>query len=221
VTAALVERLLAAAGELTDEVLAEMYRDRFWYARFGEIRASRHGREDGNHHVAYLVEALRADDAGVLERYARWLQQVLTTRGMCTRHLAENFERLGVAIAARGWPDGERAVRLLADAIASLRYADGPARAVQERADAIAGDDAELATLVSYLADATALKRPTVFTDHAVWYAGFIEREGGSRARVVVLLQRLREAVETQLPECHGSLTPILDEAAVAIANKS
>jgi hypothetical protein len=220
VTAALVDRLLAAARELTGEVLAEMYRDRFWYARFGELRASRHGQEDGDHHVEYLVEALRAEDAGVIERYARWLQQVLTTRGMCTRHLADHFERLGVAIAARGWPDGDRAVKLLAAAVAALRYQRGPARAVQDRADAIAGDDAELATLVSYLADAAALGRPMVFTDHAVWYADFIAREGGSRSRVTALLQRLRETVESQLPECHGSLAPILDEAAVTISHK-
>jgi hypothetical protein len=208
---ALADRLLAAADELTDQVLAEMYSDPFWYARFGQPRASRHGRQDGQHHIAHLVEALRAGDAVVIERYARWLQQVLTTRGMCTRHLAENFDRLGRAIADRGWPDGARAVELLAAATAALRYGDGPARALQDRADAIAGGDAELATLASYLADAVALATPAVFGAHVAWYAGFLEQQGEARGAVAALLGRLRAGIERELPEHRDAIAPTLE----------
>jgi hypothetical protein len=213
----LADRLLAIADELTDRVLAEMYRDPFWHARFGEPRAAKHGRQDGHHHLAYLAESLHAGDAGVMERYARWLQQVLTTRGMCTRHLAENFDRLGRAITEHGVPDSERAVELLAAATAALRYAGGPARALQDRADAIAGGDAELATLVSYLADATALARPPLFAGHVAWYAGFVEQRGGTRDAVHALIDRLRDAALRELPEHRDAIAPALDAAADAV----
>jgi len=213
----LADRLLAIAEELTTSVLAEMYRDPFWYARFGAPRAARHGRQDGHFHLSYVAEALRAGDAGVMERYARWLQQVLTTRGMCTRHLAENFDRLGQAVAARGVPDAARAVELLAAATAALRYDGGPARALQDRADAIAGGDAELLTLISYLADAVALARPALFADHAGWYAGFVEQRGGTRAAAGALIDRLRDAVHRELPEHRETVAPALDAAADAV----
>jgi len=216
----LADRLLAASEELTEEVIGEMYRDPFWFERFGEPRASRHGRQDGNHHVAYLAEALRAGDGQVMERYARWLQQVLTTRGMCSRHLAENFERLGRAIAARGWPHHPRAVELLAAAVDALRYEGGPARAVQDRAGAIAGDDAELATFASYLADALALGRPPLFAAHAAWYAGFAERQGRPAGTVPGLLARLRDGALRELPEHRAAIEHVLHAADEAVRDR-
>lgn len=215
---ALAERLLAASGELNREVLAEMYRDPFWYARFGEPRADKHGRQDGDHHVSYLVEALRSGDAGVLERYARWLQQVLTTRGMCTRHLAEHFERLGEAIAARGWPDAARAAELLAAAVAALRYDEGPARAIQDRAASIAAlGDPELATLAWYLADAVALGTPAVFAKHVAWYARFVEQQGAPAGTAAERLDRLCDAILRALPEHRDVIGPTLDAATAAV----
>jgi hypothetical protein len=217
----LADRLLAIADELTEQVLAEMYKDPFWYARFGEPRASRHGRQDGNFHLSYVAEALHSGDAGVMERYARWLQQVLTTRGMCSRHLAENFDRLGRVITEHRVPDAQRAVELLAAATAALRYDGGPARALQDRADAIAGGDAELLTLVSYLADAVARDRPALFAGHVGWYAGFVEQQGepraGAVARAQALIDRLREAVLRELPEHREAVAPALDAAIDAV----
>jgi hypothetical protein len=213
----LADRLMAVADELTSQVLEEMYRDPFWHARFGQPRATKHGRQDGHHHLAYLAEALRAGDAGVMERYARWLQQVLTTRGMCTQHLAENFDRLDRAIAERGVPDAGRAGALLAAATAALRYEDGPARALQDRADAIAGGDAALATLVSYLADAIALARPTLFAGHLTWYEGFVEQQGGSRDAVRAQIDRLRDAALRELPEHRDVIARALTAAADAV----
>lgn len=213
----LADRLLAVADEITDQVLEEMYRDPFWHARFGAPRATKHGRQDGHHHLAYLAEALRAGDAGVMERYARWLQQVLTTRGMCTQHLAENFDRLGRAIVERSVPDHSRAVAILAAATAALRYEGGPARALQDRTDAIAGGDAALATLVSYLADAVALARPVLFADHVTWYAGFVAQQGGSRDAVRAQIDRLRDAALRELPEHRDVLLRPLTAAADAV----
>ena len=213
---ALADRLLAIAAELTDQVLGEMYRDPFWYQRFGEPRASRHGQQDGHHHVSYLAESLRAGDPVVMERYASWLQQVLTTRGMCTRHLVECFDLLGRAITDRGWPDAGPALEMLAAGTAALRYDGGAARAVQDRAAAITGGDPELETLAAYLADAIALGRPGVLADHAAWYSGFIERQGRPRGACATLVERLRAGALRELPEHRADLLPILDAADAA-----
>jgi hypothetical protein len=216
VSLTLADRLLAVASELTDRALAEQYRDPFWYQRYGEPRATRHGRQDGNHHVSYLVESLRAHDPVVMERYARWLQQLLTSRGMCTRHIAECFDCLGRAITERGWSDASPALEMLAAANAALRYDGGPARAVQDRAGAIADGDPELETLASYLADAIALARPDALGDHVAWYVGFLERQGRPPGAVVVLIERLRAAALRELPEHQADLLLVLDAAGVA-----
>ena len=85
----LVERLQAKAPELGRRAIAEMYQNPFWQERFGA-----HGREnadkDGQFHLSYLIQALVASEAGVLTNYARWLQTLLVSRGMCTRHSADS-----------------------------------------------------------------------------------------------------------------------------------
>jgi hypothetical protein len=114
-----------------------MYQDPFWDERFGE-RGRRFSQEDNGHHVNYLVQALRADAPDLLTGYARWLQGLLTTRGMCSRHIAENFGRLADAIRAEGIGDAGPAYTLLDAASTALTYDDGPARAVQVAAESIA-----------------------------------------------------------------------------------
>lgn len=161
------EALIAAIEErgaaLTTRVLEEQYRDPFWHARFGE-RADKHGRQDGNFHLQYLAQALASDDPNVMHNYARWLQQVLTTRGMCTRHLAENFDRLAAAIAD-AIPDSEPAVAMLRAATTALQYDDHAARRVQQ----LTGATPEERELLAYAADAIALRMPSVFTNHVAW----------------------------------------------------
>lgn len=63
----LVARLDASAERLTGRVLAEMYADPFWQARFG-VRADRHGRQDGRFHIDYLIQSLLADAPGICVR---------------------------------------------------------------------------------------------------------------------------------------------------------
>ncbi|MCY1053996.1 hypothetical protein [Nannocystis sp. SCPEA4] len=225
--AELVEQLEAASARLTERVLAEMYVDPFWRERFGQ-RADKHGRQDGRFHVQYLQQALATGEPAVLENYARWLQQVLTARGMCTRHLAENFERLAAAIAEEPWPDRQAAVDLLRAATAALTYEDGLARAVQRRADAVvraaaatlAEDDAsvvgELDALVSYCADALALASPQVLANHVAWLAGFHERRGMARERLVARLAAVRVALEQELPESRAAIAGLLGPALAA-----
>lgn len=132
----LVERLQAKAPELGRRAIAEMYQNPFWQERFGA-----HGREnsdkDGQFHVSYLIQALVASEAGVLTSYARWLQTLLVSRGMCTRHIDENFERLGRAIK-EDIPDAEPALALLRAARQALIYDSGVARELMLAADVLA-----------------------------------------------------------------------------------
>lgn len=203
---ALAERLDAAADRLTTRVLAEMYRDPFWHARFAE-RADRHGRADGRFHIDYLIQALHADDPAIMETYARWLQQVLTSRGMCTRHLADNFRLLGDAIRAESWPDGNAAIEILTAARAALdRQASPAAHEIVSAAPAIAaamidalGAPVErtylVDDLIDYTADAIALDQPAVLENHVVWLAGFLAPRV-PRARIVEALRALVTAAQ-------------------------
>lgn len=205
----LAARLDASAERLTARVLAEMYADPFWLARFG-VRADRHGRQDGRFHIDYLIQAVLADAPGLLACYARWLQPVLTSRGMCTRHLVENFARLADAIRDEAWPDGEVAIAMLDAARGALAYPAGSAREVQQaepalataaaRAVAAAGpaDGAagpgldlvhDLVELVDHAADAIALGNPDGFARHAVWLAGFLASRGVPLARLAAQLE--------------------------------
>jgi hypothetical protein len=133
---ALANAIEARASRLADRAHDAMYRDSFWEERFGE-RGRRFSQEDNGHHVSYLLQALRADAPDLLTGYARWLQGLLTTRGMCSRHIAENFGRLADAIRAEGVEDAGPAFTLLEAASAALIYDDGPARAVQVAAESI------------------------------------------------------------------------------------
>src|SRR3954447_8919885 len=126
----LVAELAREAPALSASVIAAMYEHPFWLERFGE-RGRKFATEDGQQHVAYLVQAVVAHDPAVLTRYARWLRSALTTRGMCSRHLEENFERLARAIGATV-EDAAVATEYLREPRLALRYDANPARELQD-----------------------------------------------------------------------------------------
>ncbi len=212
--AALIAYLEGAANELTDRVLAEMYRDPFWHARFGD-RADRHGRQDGLFHIKYLVSALAADDRNVMVEYARWLRTLLASHGMCTRHLDDNFALLASEIGRGGGPpERDEAMTLLSAARDALRYPLGPAQRVQDLtpeirervASALAAPDwpveqcaDQLSTLLSYLADAIALDNPAQFRAHVTWTGDFLEQRGIARAWLAAGLAALRKELAAEL----------------------
>lgn len=223
----LARRLEQSANALSSRVVKEMYEDRFWLERFGQ-RGLEHSQQDGRFHVSYLVQALIASDPGVLTRYARWLRSVLTTRGMCTRHLAENFERLARATQEQVL-DSAPAVDYLRAASAALLDDAGPARELQLVSESIAARicarelappssgagtaardaRAELLQLLSYLADALSLGRSEHFLAHVRWLDGFFDREGVSDGQLEAWLEALASCVAQD-----GSLSPGLRSAA-------
>lgn len=148
----LADQLLEHGPRLTAAVLVEMYKDPFWELRFG-ARGRHHSQKDGDYHVQYLLQALAADDARVFESYARWLREVLVSRGMCSQHLAENFTRLADAIDAEPWDERAKASAILRRGATALRYTDGDAAQLEDLPGIYA----------SYLRDAVAFNAPERF----------------------------------------------------------
>ncbi|HVG60581.1 MAG TPA: hypothetical protein VNA24_18630 [Hyalangium sp.] len=102
----LTRELEARAPQLALASVEWMYQDPFWEARYGLERARRFGNEDALFHVRYLLQALAEERPSVMEGYATWLRTLLASRGLCTRHLDQNFARLQSALAARAGEAG-------------------------------------------------------------------------------------------------------------------
>lgn len=223
---ALCKRLTDSAERLTAIVLTEMYDgDPFWRDRYGG-RADHHGKQDGQFHIQYLCEALASGEASVMTRYAQWLQQVLTTRGMCSRHLGDNFDLLARAIEREGWPDAMPALDMLGLASEALHHADPGACAIQAAAQAIGsrgasdlpgtpGFDAtgELSYLADYLADAIALAMPAIVHKRAAWAEGFHAKHGRA-VTVAGLLTALRHAAISEAPDHRAAIERALADPA-------
>ena len=215
-----VERL---GDSIARRAMAIMYANPFWDDRFG-ARGRRFAEEDGRHHVAYLCEALRQGSSESLERYALWLQSVLTTRGMCSAHLDENLERIGGIILSEELPDAHVAVDFLEHARRALCYDGGAARELQDASDAIGvavrrilesetprwrdewGHDsatrltANVEWLVSYLADAVHLQRDDQLAGYLAWLSDFAARRDVPAKAVTSLLDALGSALDRLSP---------------------
>lgn len=210
-----------AGKRLGGRVLDAMYEDPFWEARYG-ARGRLHADEDSAYHVTYLVEALRSGNSQVMTRYACWLRSVLVPRGMCSAHLAENFERLAALISAE-LADVAPALRVLEEARLALRYQSGPGAFLEAKAPELiralkarlgeldapgVPTHARPASLLSYLADALQLQRPELFLDHVGFLLRFYRAQPRSSQRLANTLAALEGALEEQ-PE-HERQAPLL-----------
>jgi hypothetical protein len=216
----LIAELEARAPALVERVLREMYANPFWDERFGE-RGREFARQDGHYHIDHLVVALRFEEPALLIRYARWLQVTLTTRGMCSRHLAENYSRLAQAIDEDLPVETDAAVAYLRQAEEALVYQEGPARLLQLEAERLAeqcvsilfqrhpewlehgGEQARLRCRddflyhLSYLADAIANERPEHFVAYLSWIKGFLVRRGVAEAHLHEGILVLEESLDS------------------------
>jgi hypothetical protein len=218
----LVRYLEREGRALSQRVLQEMYRDPFWSERFGD-RGRRHADEDSDYHLKYLARALANGEAYVLVRYAVWLREVLATRGMCTRHLDENFRLLAVAIVEQPWPAREQAVALLTVAREALLHEGGEARRLQERIDPLAREvvaafrerrphgwkrdargrgalEDDAANYLSYVADALAMGSPDTLVEHTRWLAAHVRAHSATQGDMAVFLAAV-QGVLAPLPQ--------------------
>lgn len=167
----LVDELRAAGPRLTKRVMDDMYRDPFWMERYGE-RGRSNADTDGDFHIKYLTTALESNDPTLFVTYGRWLRDLLVAHGMCSQHLAENFERLSDAIAEESWTGREKAIQILLGGVEGLRYTSGDAAIIDEHRPtwrAQLGDQAD--RVLSYVADALVTTQRRAFE-------GYIEHLG-------------------------------------------
>lgn len=150
----IIDDLKAAGPRLTKRVMDEMYRDPFWMERYGN-RGRENADTDGAFHIQYIIAAIEADDPTLFVTYGRWLRDLLVAHGMCSQHLAENFERLADAVAEESWPGREQVIQLLLRGAEGLRYTSGEAAEIDANRNAWRAQLGEQAdVLLSYLADA-------------------------------------------------------------------
>ncbi len=206
--ASALERLAPRLGE---RARRRLYEDPFWLLRYGE-RGVRHSREDGDFHLKYLCQALREGDPGLLARYGVWLRSLLVSRGMCSRHLADNFTYLIDELRLELPPEeAELASGYLHAAARSLEYSEGPAGALSARAASVIARverelappspplSREVASVTSYLADALAEGKPEILTA----YLDVLQSsdEFVLSTRVAELLDALSRAVVAELED--------------------
>jgi hypothetical protein len=211
-----VDLLRSEGARLSARVIDDMFQDPFWIERFGE-RGRNHSHTDGRYHISYLIEALTAGDATLFATYARWLRDLLVARGMCSRHLEDNFLRLGAAITAEHWDGGEHAVAVLHQGAAALRRTEGAAAVIDHARAPVAAAAAaasptttadEMAVLLSYLADSLAAGGP----ERLLGYVDHLRRVGRD-VGLDVALAALAAAIEGKLDGDAGQATVFLEAA--------
>ncbi|RBW69800.1 hypothetical protein [Bacillus taeanensis] len=88
--------------------------------RFGE-RGKQKCFEDNEHHFRHLETALNMNNNQFFIDYALWLNNVLTSRGMKTEHLIDNFKRIDqVLLAETDFCNKESYQSMLSEAIEEL-----------------------------------------------------------------------------------------------------
>jgi hypothetical protein len=212
----------AVRGALVDDVLADMYPNPFWDDRYG-ARGRSLCEDDNQHHLNYLIAAIRTGSPDAMTYYYKWLQLLLVSRGMCTYHIRQNMERMEAHLRARlpdDWPAIEPYHRAgyaglayehpacqalaaqeaqIADATTERMYASNPFWEQQfgPRGRALCRED-NLYHL-SYLQDALGADVPGHFGSYLDWVTGFFGRRGFDvdhlRADLRVLMDELARAL--------------------------
>jgi hypothetical protein len=81
-------------NSIIEEVTDGIYRDYpVLLEKYGE-RGRQKCKEDNEHHIKYLQTAASMDEEKYFVDYAHWLNGILTSRGMKTEHLIDNFQRM-------------------------------------------------------------------------------------------------------------------------------
>lgn len=204
----------------------------FWRSRYGE-KVDRIILRDLNYNVDYLVSALRLLNPGTLTYYFRWQRDLLSPRGMCTRHLLEtqaalhssltaDLPELGIPLApyvlasasglAYDLPacrDLDRLEASVAEAAAWRVYPQETEEAARKRQHCTIDNR----YFLSYLMDAVAATAPARFASHMRWIFGFLEQMGIEPGSVAGSLRCLRAEIDTQLPEHAALFADVLTRA--------
>jgi hypothetical protein len=203
---------------LAEQIIAEMYRNPFWEARYGASGRAR-SLEDARFNLGQLASVLDLRIPDELVFYYRWLRDVLVVRGMCTQHIVEIVETMRAAVEPHA-PEGARATlnawlravegrlgydqpvaaalgaareAILGDAVARLDAASGRASGPREARD--------LGYHLSYLTDAFGMEQPALFPTYTGWVTGFLAARNVSAAGLRAVLEALGAAAAAAVPQ--------------------
>jgi len=234
-----VEHMQDALGK---RVVDAMYASNpFWQERFGE-RGRRFALSDAAYHLSYLASALRIGSPSVFTEYARWLRTVLVTRGMCTRHLGDNFRAIESAVRAHVVQDTGPVLALLEAAQEALRYTDGLEGRIEAHASEIASSvrDAlyarhpewgarhgeagvrrcadDVLYHLAYLADAIHVGQAGLFRAYVELIGAFLARRGLPPGELAETLDLVRAALAGAVPpKEHDMVTQYMQAALPAL----
>lgn len=105
---------------IIEEVTEGIYRDYpILLEKYGE-RGRQKCKEDNEHHIKYLQTAAKMDEEKYFVDYAHWLNGILTSRGMQTEHLIDNFQRLKYAFEKSNDDEQKVFINMLDSAIDSI-----------------------------------------------------------------------------------------------------
>lgn len=91
-------RILDSRERITEHVVAEDYARRpLLQARYGEEGRAYYAR-DNDYHLAFLSEAVAAEDPGLFVDYIAWARSMLAARGVLLEDLVENLRLLKAAL---------------------------------------------------------------------------------------------------------------------------
>ncbi|WP_270182839.1 hypothetical protein [Alkalihalobacillus sp. CinArs1] len=106
--------------QVVERVVEGIYKDMpELLEKFGERGRSK-CIEDNYHHMKHLESARNLDADEFFIDYALWLNNLLTTRGMETKHVIDNFERLEREISKTTFENKEDYLRILSKGKAEL-----------------------------------------------------------------------------------------------------
>ena len=220
---------------LAAQIVAEMYHNPFWDARYGKSGRAR-SLEDARYNLDQLASVLDLQIPDELVYYYRWLRDVLVVRGMCTQHIVEIIETMRVAVEPRVAPEARATLSAwLRAAEGRLGYDRPVAAALGGAQPAIIGDAVarlaaasvrpagprearDLGYHLSYLTDAFGMEQPGLFTTYARWVTGFLARLQVSAAGLRAGLEALGSAAEAAVPQ-HAAAVRHLVAAGLTAVN--
>lgn len=106
--------------EIIGKVVAGIYTDSpELHEKFGD-RGKEKCREDNHHHFKQLQAAEKLGNEQAFIDYAHWLNGILTSRGIKTEHLTDNFESIIAVLKEYEAEKNSRYSEMLKSAIKSL-----------------------------------------------------------------------------------------------------